>query len=101
MSRTNIYAVVEGPLIAEQKERAMVELKVRKFGRSLGIILPKEVIRRLDTGEGERLFLVETRDRDYLLTSQDPSEERGRREKMVKAEKIIARYSNTLRTLAK
>jgi len=79
----------------------MVELKVRKFGRSLGIILPKEVIRRLDTGEGERLFLVETRDRDYLLTSQDPSEERGRREKMVKAEKIIARYSNTLRTLAK
>jgi antitoxin component of MazEF toxin-antitoxin module len=101
LSRTNIYAVVEGPLIAEQKERAMVELKVRKFGRSLGIILPKEVIRRLDTGEGERLFLVETRDRDYLLTSQDPSEERGRREKMVKAEKIIARYSNTLRTLAK
>jgi len=37
----------------------MVELKVRKFGNSLGVVLPKEVIRRLKTADGERLFLIE------------------------------------------
>ena len=34
----------------------MVELKVRKFGNSLGVVLPKEVINRLQTGDGEKLF---------------------------------------------
>ena len=27
----------------------MVELKIRKFGNSLGVVLPKEVIQRLQT----------------------------------------------------
>ena len=30
----------------------MLEVKVRKFGNSLGIVLPKEVISRLRTGDG-------------------------------------------------
>ncbi len=37
----------------------MIELKVRKFGNSLGVVLPKEVINRLQAGEGELLFLIE------------------------------------------
>ena len=37
----------------------MVELKVRKFGNSLGVVLPKEVIQRLQSGDGEALFLIE------------------------------------------
>jgi antitoxin component of MazEF toxin-antitoxin module len=39
----------------------MVELKVRKFGNSLGVVLPKEVINRLHTADGEALFLIEAR----------------------------------------
>jgi hypothetical protein len=39
-----------------RKKYLMVELKVRKFGDSLGVVLPKEVIGRLGTGDGERLF---------------------------------------------
>jgi antitoxin component of MazEF toxin-antitoxin module len=31
----------------------MVELKVRKFGNSLGVVLPKDVINRLQTKDGE------------------------------------------------
>jgi antitoxin component of MazEF toxin-antitoxin module len=31
----------------------MTKITVRKFGKSLGVILPKEVIRRLHTWEGE------------------------------------------------
>jgi antitoxin component of MazEF toxin-antitoxin module len=37
----------------------VVELKVRKFGNSLGVLLPKDVINRLQTGDGQPLFLVE------------------------------------------
>jgi len=50
----------------------MVPIKVRKFGNSLGVVLPKEVIHRLNTRDGEQLFLVETADGGYLLTPYDP-----------------------------
>lgn len=39
----------------------MIELKVRKFGNSLGVVLPKEVINRLHTKDGAPLFLIEAR----------------------------------------
>ena len=75
----------------------MIELKVRKVGNSLGVILPKEVIRRLRTAEGQRLHLLEEQDSSYRLTPYDPAFE----ERMSKAEDIISRYGNTLHVLAK
>jgi putative addiction module antidote len=75
----------------------MLELKVRRFGNSLGVVLPKEVVNRLQTGDGERLFLIEAPDGTYRLTPYDPDFER----KMAKAEDIISRYRNTLHALAK
>jgi putative addiction module antidote len=75
----------------------MVEVKVRKFGNSLGVILPKEVLSRLNRGDGEKLFLVEEAGGDYRLTAYDPAFA----EKLEKAEGIMGRYRNTLRELAK
>ncbi|MDN5936735.1 MAG: AbrB family transcriptional regulator [Nitrosospira sp.] len=75
----------------------MVELKVRKFGNSLGVVLPKDVINRLHTKNGEPLYLIEAPDGSYRLTSYDFAFEK----KMAKAEDIIRRYRNTLHTLAK
>lgn len=75
----------------------MVELKVRKFGNSLGVVLPKEVIQRLRAGDGERLFLIEAADGEYRLTPYDPEFEK----KMAKADEIMARYRNTLHALSK
>jgi putative addiction module antidote len=75
----------------------MVPLKIRKFGNSLGVVLPKEVIQRLRTRDGERVFLIESGDGDYRLTPYDPTFEK----KMEKAEEIMGRYRNTLRALAK
>jgi putative addiction module antidote len=74
----------------------MVELKVRRFGNSLGVVLPKEVIARLGTGDGAALFLSETPEGGYRLTPYDPLFG----QKMAKAEDIIARYRNTLHILA-
>jgi putative addiction module antidote len=75
----------------------MVELKIRRFGNSLGVVLPKEVISRLQTGDGQRLFLIEAADGDYRLTPYDPAFEK----KMAKAEQIMSRYRNTLHALSK
>jgi len=75
----------------------MVALKIRKVGNSLGIVLPKEVISRLRTGEGEEVFLLEGPNNTYRITPFDPAFEK----KMEKAEEIMARYRNTLHVLAK
>jgi len=74
----------------------MVEAKVRRFGNSLGVVLPKEVINRLHSGEGQPLFLIGAPD-GYWLTPYDPAFEK----KMAKAEQIVGRYRNTLHELAK
>ena len=75
----------------------MVALKVRKVGNSLGVVLPKEVVSRLRTGEGEEVFLLEGPNNTYRLTPFDPDFEK----KMAKAEEIMTRYRNTLHSLAK
>ena len=75
----------------------MIELKVRKFGNSHGVILPKEVLNRLQAADGEPLFLVEAPDGGYKLSPYDP----GFGKKMSKADDIISRYRNTLHVLAK
>ena len=74
----------------------MVEFKVRRFGNSLGVVLPREVISRLRAKEGVALLLVEAPDGGYRLMPHDPSFN----DKMKKAEDIIGRYRNTLRALA-
>jgi putative addiction module antidote len=73
-----------------------MNLKVRKFGNSLGVVLPKDVINRLQTGDGKSLFLVDAPDGSYRLTPYDPAFEA----KMTKADEIIGRYRNTLKALA-
>jgi len=75
----------------------VLELKVRKVGNSLGVVLPKEAVNRLHAGEGDRLFLIEAPNGAYELTPYDP----GFEKKMKKATEIMQRYRNTLHSLSK
>ncbi|MGA8366350.1 MAG: AbrB/MazE/SpoVT family DNA-binding domain-containing protein [Candidatus Acidiferrales bacterium] len=75
----------------------MLKLRVRKIGDSLGAVLPKEAVRRLHAGEGDRLLLIEGPSGGYQLTPYDPVFGK----KMKKAEEIIGRYRSTLHTLSK
>jgi len=75
----------------------MIELKVRKFGNPLGVVLPEDVVKRLRTGDGEKLFLFEAPDGTYRLAPFNPAFER----KMGKAGGVIGRYRNALHKLAK
>ncbi len=75
----------------------MLELKVRKVGNSLGVVLPREATGRMKVGEGDTVFLSEMPDGSYKISPYDPNFQR----KMKKAEEIMARYRNTLHTLSK
>lgn len=75
----------------------MIELKVRKFGNSLGVILPREAIDRMRSADGTALFLIEAADGSYLMSPYDPAFA----DKMRKADDIAGRYRNALRSLDK
>ncbi len=75
----------------------MVELKVRRIGNSLGVVLPREVVSRLNAKQGGALFLTEAPGGEYRLVPYDPNFEA----KMAKVEDIIVRYRNTLHVLSK
>jgi len=75
----------------------MLKLKVRKFGNSLGVVLPKNVLINLKVDDGDMLYLTDSPQGAYQLSRFDPDFEK----KITQAEGIMARYKNTLRVLAK
>jgi putative addiction module antidote len=72
------------------------DLKIRKVGNSLGILLPKEALAHLKVGEGDTLTLSEAQD-GVRLTTSNPEFARS----MAVFESLSRRYRNTLRELAK
>lgn len=74
----------------------MISLKVRRVGNSLSVTLPKEATDRLKVREGDSLLLTESPDGGWRITPHDPDFV----DRMAKAEDIMERYSNALRTLA-
>ncbi len=46
-------------------------LKIRRIGKSLGLVLPKALLRELGVGEGDQIYAVNASD-DALLTVHDP-----------------------------
>jgi putative addiction module antidote len=75
----------------------MTTLKLTAVGTSTGLVIPREMLKRLNVGKGDVLYAVETPDGGYRLTPFDP----GFAEKMDKADDIMRRYRNTLHVLAK
>lgn len=77
-----------------------MELRLRRIGNSLGVILPKEVLDALgvDGKTGEKLTLTRSPDTGALeLRSVDEKFER----KLALLRDTMKRYKNTLRELAK
>ena len=74
----------------------MTDLKIRRIGNSLGLVLPKEELAAMSLSEGDVLHLTRSPD-GFRLTPYDPEfapqMEAGRR--------IAKRRRNALRELAK
>ncbi len=74
-----------------------LELKLRKIGNSLGIVLPKEALAHLKVEEGDTLTLTEGTENSVRLTPHSEAFDR----QMAVFKDLMKRYRNTLRELAK
>jgi putative addiction module antidote len=73
------------------------ELKLRKVGNSVGTVLPKEALARLNADAGDALYLSETTDGGFRVTASNPEFAR----KMQIADRLSRRYRHALKELAK
>ncbi len=73
-----------------------VELKVRRIGNSLGVVLSKEVLAQLKVDEGDTVTLTDAQD-GVRLTTANPEFSKS----MAVFESLNRRYRNALRELAK
>ena len=74
----------------------VLELKLRKIGNSVGLVLPKEALAHLKAGEGDTLCLTDAAEGGMRLTSNPDVAKQ-----MEVVKDLMHRYRNTLRELAK
>jgi putative addiction module antidote len=75
----------------------VLELKLRKVGNSVGIVLPKEALARLNADDGDAVYLTDTTDGGFRLTASNPEFAR----KLKVSENLSRRYRHALKELAK
>ena len=75
----------------------MTSLKIRQVGNSLGIVLPKETLSKLNVVNGDVLYLTEAPDGSMRITPYDPEFEK----QMTAAREGMGKFRNTLKELAK
>ena len=71
-------------------------LQIRKIGKSLGLILSKELLARLRLKEGDKLYVVEQAERGLKLTPYDPKHAKA----MEIARRSFRIYADTYKALA-
>ncbi|MBT2303544.1 AbrB/MazE/SpoVT family DNA-binding domain-containing protein [Variovorax paradoxus] len=75
----------------------MSALKLTQIGNSVGVILPKEVLAKMNVSKGDTVFLTEAANGGFNLTPYDDEFER----QMEAARRIMKKRRNALRELAK
>lgn len=75
----------------------VLELKLRKVGNSVGLILPKEALAHLKVSEGDSLSVTEGPDGSLRLSPATSEVTR----QMEVVQDVMNRYRHTLRELAK
>ena len=71
-------------------------LKLRPFGSSVGVIMPKEVLGSLNVKEGDTVYLTQGRE-GFQVVAHDPNFAKA----MEVYRRGAAKYRNTLRELSK
>jgi putative addiction module antidote len=75
----------------------MATLKLRSIGNSVGVVLPRDLLARLNLREGDTLHVVEQPEGGLLLTTLDP----GVAEQLELGRELMREYRETFRALAK
>jgi len=74
----------------------MLKVKVTAIGNSMGIVLPKEALTKLNVSKGDALFLVDNPEGLMLTPYQQDFDTQ-----MAAAKKVLKKYRNALHELAK
>ena len=77
--------------------KVIATVEIKKIGNSSGIILPKDVLARMQISVGDTLYATLTPDGGFRLTRYDPDFEKA----MEVARRGMKRYHNALAELAK
>lgn len=75
----------------------VLELKLRKVGNSLGVVIPKEALAHLKVEEGDTVCVTDASDGSLRVSATHPEFSR----QMEAAKRVMHRYRNALRELAK
>lgn len=74
----------------------MTSLKMQQIGNSLGVVLPKEVLTRLNVTDGDTLYLTDSPDGSMKITSFDPTFENQMKVAEEGIKNIAIRCENSL-----
>ncbi len=61
----------------------VLELKLRKIGNSVGLVLPKEALARLNAEDGDAIYLTDSTDGGFRVTSTNPKQRQEHHDKYV------------------
>lgn len=75
----------------------MSALKLTQIGNSVGVILPKEILAKMNLEKGDTVYLTEAANGGFKLSPYDDEFER----QMEAARRIMKKRRNVLRELAK
>ncbi len=74
-----------------------MRLELKRIGNSTGVILPKELLARLDLRQGDAVYICEMPGRELRLSPYDPDHA----EAMAAALEIFREYQDSLRALGR
>jgi len=75
----------------------MMKVEIKKIGNSDGVILPRELMQRLDLKRGQQLHITELAGGGFQALPYDPDFEKT----MDIADEVMDEYRDTLAALAK
>ena len=94
-----LYRCITRPLAFPIAERRglTVKIEIKKIGNSDGLLLPRELMQRLDLKRGQELHITELPGGGFQAMPYDPDFEKT----MEIADQIMEKYRDTLAALAK
>ncbi|WP_051334478.1 AbrB/MazE/SpoVT family DNA-binding domain-containing protein [Bradyrhizobium sp. Ai1a-2] len=87
----------QSKIAPDPRGQVIATVEIKKIGNSSGIILPKDVMARMQVSVGDKLYATLTPDGGFRLTPHDPDFEKA----MEIARRGMKRYHNALAELAK
>jgi putative addiction module antidote len=85
------------PIVRNSKDDFPMKIEIKKIGNSDGLLIPRELMQRLDLKRGQQLHITELPGGGFQALPYDPDFERT----MELAEETMDTYRDTLATLAK